>query len=59
MKWSIGINHDNQTGYFGVVAYRDSSPKTDRLVRVWPEDASAWEIAEALEQLAADLRKQP
>lgn len=59
MKWFVVTNHDSQTGYSGVIAYREGAPKTDRLVRAWPGDASAWEIAEALEQLAADLRKQP
>jgi hypothetical protein len=54
MAWTVEsatVGH-----YFGVVAFHDGLAREHRLVCTWPKDATADEIADALERLAAEIR---
>lgn len=55
MGWHIGLTSDDRDN--GLMAERDGMmvPR-DRLVTTWPRDASADEVAQALEKLARMIR---
>lgn len=54
-QWTVGTTHDNREGCDGLVARRFGTET--RLSVGWHRDASALEIADALDALATLLRK--
>ena len=56
-NWIIGTTRNNQDNTYGIVAYKENAPYRDRLSEIWAEGASAFDIACALEKLAAELRR--
>ena len=54
MTWTV--RGGGAGNYDGLVAFRDDMPRDQRLVAAWPKDATADEIADKLERLAADIR---